>query len=81
MPAADPALVDLEQPGAIVHWDATRFDPPRSTWLPGNTTPDLVVVAIDGEGPVDLVSLAGDVVADDAAEAVRTFVQGIDWAV
>ena len=80
VPTSDPALRDLDT-GGFVHWDATRFDPPRSTWFPGNTTRDLVVVSIAGDGPVDLATLAGDAVTDEAADAVRAFVLEVDWDV
>lgn len=79
VPETDPALEELDLIDGIVRWDARRFHPPRSTWLPGNTTPDLVVVAIAGDAPVHAVSLAGDRVPEGAPEAVRAFVTGIDW--
>lgn len=79
VPATDPAIEGIG--ASWRRWDATRFDPPRSTWLPGNTAPDLCVLVIDGDGPVDLVTLAGETVPDPAVQAVEGFVAAVDWTV
>lgn len=79
VPAIDPALEGIT--ASWRRWDATAHDPPRSTWLPGNTAPDLCVLVIDDDGPIDLVTLAGEVVSDTAIIAVQEFVTSATWEV